>query len=135
MLHKAPSDREHDVWPPPPELEPAEEDAKPIGLPKFLSRLSVFTAALSIGCFVFDVVISEICKVDNYDFLRRFLDGYLLASCYIQLLLAAVSVACGVRSRTVTVSQADKVIRIGAIFLTFVCVVLILTILTRPQEK
>jgi hypothetical protein len=135
MSSKIPNAREHGVWPPAPEVEPAEDIDEPISLSKFLSRLCTFTAALSIGCVVYDFVVSWICKDDGNYYLHLIFNGYMLTSGYVQLVISAVSAACGAGSRTVTVSRFDNAIRICAIVLTCLCVFLIFTILTEPREK
>jgi hypothetical protein len=142
MSSNSPNAQEHGVWPPVPESEPAENVSEPHGLPEFLSRLSVFTAALSIECFVFDFVIGEICREDKgyvmmrqYFMLQQFMDGKILTSCCIQLFLAAVSTAFGAGSRAVAVSKIDRAILIGAIIFACLCVLLMFAIMTRVREK
>ena len=135
MSSKIPNVQEHGAWPPSPEPEPAENDVEPFGLPQFLSRLSVFAAALSIGCIVYDFVISELFRDDNQYFMRTFMDDHLLPSCYVQLCLASISAACSAGSRTVTVSKIDNCIRVAAILFTCFGVLLMITRLTMPREK
>jgi hypothetical protein len=135
MPPKVTPDGEHGVWPPAPESEPTENDVEPHGLPQFLSRLSVFAAALSIGCIVYDFVISELFRDDNQYFMRTFMDDHLLPSCYVQLCLASISAACSAGSRTITVSKIDNCIRVAAILFMCFGVLLMITRLTMPREK